>query len=615
MNKNRLFLSIYMIFILGINLSAQTRGELELVTPNNAVASTGKQWAVFIAIDQYREWGTLLYPVKDAHDVKKILQEYYVIDEIRELYNKDATIAAIRRLFIELQDQTGPNDSVFIFHAGHGFNEERSETSFWIPTDGGKAEDIYTQLNWLSHRQIRSFLRSLKARHVFLISDSCFSGDFLDTKRGAPETIINYPSAYDRKSRQAMSSGASEEVDDLSEFASRLKDVLMRTETPYITPDYLLSRIKEAQTTRQLNTIPILAVIPDSGHDLGGSFLFFRKNPKQTVQPILEQSMPVVNPVVNQEEVNKKEEQARNLADEIAWFKTISVIKDTVTYTRAMAAINGDTVGGTYTLTIGASFPVGSVVLVGTDGKPAKTVILKGTGSTYILSNNGNGSLFTLSGNKITLILDGNITLDGNYQKNSVVNVFGGTLIMKSGSTIRNARDSGVSIHNGQFNMDGGNISNNMHDGMGGGVWVVNKEGVFIMNGGTINGNKAEQGGGGVCVTWGEFIMNGGTISGNSVDRNWGGGGVCSYSHGSFTMYGGTITGNSVINADGGGVFVGSNGRFVKSGGTIDATNKARKGKVAFYLRSNNSSEKRDATAGPSVNISNIINGRSGGWE
>jgi formylglycine-generating enzyme required for sulfatase activity len=64
----------------------------------------------------------------------------------------------------------------------------------------------------------------------------------------------------------------------LSEFASRLKNTLLRTEAQYITPDYLLSQIKEAQTTRRLYTIPVLAVIPRSGHQLGGSFLFFRKN-------------------------------------------------------------------------------------------------------------------------------------------------------------------------------------------------------------------------------------------------------------------------------------------------------------------------------------------------
>jgi hypothetical protein len=278
------------------NVSAQQRGSqeagggaVEIVDARNVTAS-GKQWAVFIAIDNYKEWEPLLYPVKDAREIKDILVKNYVINETMELYNKDATAAAIRKLFIELQDKTGPNDSVFVFHAGHGINEGRTKTPAWIPYDGGA--DNLAQANWLSHLQIRSMLDSVNARHVFLISDSCFSGDLLDSARGAAAAVTNYPSAYDKVSRQAMSSGASEQVEDVSEFASRLKSTLLRTETPYITPDFLLTQIKEAQTARPLFTIPILAAIPRSGHQLGGSFLFFRKNPK------LQQPEPGPAPVV-----------------------------------------------------------------------------------------------------------------------------------------------------------------------------------------------------------------------------------------------------------------------------------------------------------------------------
>ena len=262
--------------------SDRVEGAVEIVDARRTISPSGKQWAVFIAIDEYREWAPLQYPVKDAQEIKNILLEHYYIDEgcVRTLYNREATGAAIRRLFVELQSETGPNDSVFVFHAGHGINEDRTRTPAWIPYDGG--EDIYTQANWISHLQIRSMLDSLRAKHVFLISDSCFSGDLLDAARGTPEAIINYPAAYDRVSRQAMSSGASEAVEDVSEFASRLKNTLLRTETPYLTPDFLLSQIKEVQTMRPLYTIPILAAIPRSGHQLGGSFLFFRKNPRQS---------------------------------------------------------------------------------------------------------------------------------------------------------------------------------------------------------------------------------------------------------------------------------------------------------------------------------------------
>jgi len=286
--RKQLVISLIFIGIV-FPLAAQNRGSdegggaVETVDARTNVTRRGKQWAVFIAIDEYREMSPLLYPVKDAKEIKNILLDHYYIDEIRELYNKEATGSAIRGLFVELQKKTEPNDSVFVFHAGHGITEEKTKTSAWIPYDGGK--NTLAQENWLSHAQIRSLLDSLNAKHVFLISDSCYSGDLLAAKRGAPETIVSYPAAYDKVSRQAMSSGASEEVADESEFASRLKNLLLRTETPYLTPLFLCSQIIEAQTAKQLSTIPILAVIPQSSHVVGGNFLFFRKNPA-VAQPV-----------------------------------------------------------------------------------------------------------------------------------------------------------------------------------------------------------------------------------------------------------------------------------------------------------------------------------------
>jgi len=295
MKKTYIFFLI--CFFTMFSVTAQSRGgELEKSQGSNAtVVTVGKQWAVFIAIDQYSEWDPLLYPVKDAREIKSILLENYYIDEVKELYNNDASAAAIRRLFIELQEKTGINDSVFVFHAGHGINEEKTSTSAWIPYDAGK--DIAEQKNWLSHKQLRSLLDSIKAKHIFLISDSCYSGDLLDARRGMSEIVIDYPAAYNALSRQAMSSGASEEVDDISEFASRLKSTLLRTETPYLTPDTLLSQIKDVQTARKLRTLPLLAVIPGSRHQLGGSFLFFRKNPNPDAQ--LPVARPSASPAAN----------------------------------------------------------------------------------------------------------------------------------------------------------------------------------------------------------------------------------------------------------------------------------------------------------------------------
>jgi hypothetical protein len=308
--KKRLVLTLLVLVGICWNVSAQRGSDspggeaVEIVDARRTVTALGKQWAVFIAIDEYREWGPLIYPVKDAQEIKNILLEHYYIDEgcVRELYNRDATRSAILSLFAELMDKTGPDDSVFVFHAGHGKKtDDRIRTNAWIPYDGG--EDISTQANWLSHITVRSMLDALRARHVFLISDSCFSGDLLYTPRGeSTETVVNYPAAYNGKSRQAMSSGASEGVDDFSEFASRLKNTLRNTGTPYLTPDFIYYQIRyvETETVRPLSTIPLLAAIPQSQHEPGGSFLFFRKNPSvpqpDPVQPPAGGTLPPLEP-------------------------------------------------------------------------------------------------------------------------------------------------------------------------------------------------------------------------------------------------------------------------------------------------------------------------------
>jgi len=312
-----------LVLFAGSGVFAQSRGveEYDKVAKTGAagaVTPRGKQWAVFIALDQYKEWKKLDYPVKDAKELKRILLEHYYIDEdcVRELYDKDATAEAVRGLFDELQRKTGINDSVFVFHAGHGIGGEETTTPAWIAYDG--VSNVLSKNGWLPHIEIRSRLDSLRAKHVFLISDSCYSGallqqtqqarggpsevsvsgELLQPTRGGPSGIpMDYPAAYNSKSRQAITSGAHETVADKSEFASRLKRLLQSgTQTPYITPLFLCSQIIAIQSKEKLLTEPVLGPIPQSGHIVGGNFLFFRKTAAVVQQPLPQETTqpPVV---------------------------------------------------------------------------------------------------------------------------------------------------------------------------------------------------------------------------------------------------------------------------------------------------------------------------------
>jgi len=131
----------------------------------------------------------------------------------------------------------------------------------------------------------------------------------------------------------------------------------------------------------------------------------------------------------------------------------------------------------------------------------------------------------------------------------------------------------GVYINAGNFEMYGGSIADNNSYSMGGGIFITSM-GSFTMNGGRISGNAVTGGtrGGGVSVYNGTFILNEGEISQNEA---YAGGGVA-VSRGSFTMNGGIIKGNTVASSagmpcNGGGVVTDAfgNGSFNMTGGII----------------------------------------------
>jgi hypothetical protein len=219
---------------------------------------------------------------------------------------------------------------------------------------------------------------------------------------------------------------------------------------------------------------------------------------------------------------------------------------------------------GNYLIILKKDIPIsgGDITLKGTDAD--KTIVICGDGQTCTITNeHDEADVFIVRGNN-TLVLDKDVTLDGGKKEAVAVKVDGGALVMNTGSKITNVGESGVWVENtGAFTMEGGEISGNTGNILGGGVVLYG--GTFMMKGGEISGNTAPYGGG-VFVAEGTFMMTGGTISGNTTTGV--GGGVHVNEAGTFTMTGGTISGNTAGNG-GGGVYVNNEGGFKKTGGTI----------------------------------------------
>ena len=264
------------------NLYAQDRG-LKVVAETNLGnrVNIGKQYALFIAIDAYREWTPLKKPVSDAKEIRDILKTDYYIDEVIELYNEQATRQNIIKTFTDLQNKLSVHDSLFIYYAGHGYLENGSGQGFWIPVDGGT--DITKQDNWLVNSQIRGYISRFKTIHVFLVSDSCFSGDLLIASRSAAPQIDNeyLRKAYTFTSRQVMTSGASEQVPDQSEFSAAFINTLRKNTDPLLCPSDIFPDLRRSVR----KTMPMFGPLADARHQDGAEFIFFRRQTSVAVTP------------------------------------------------------------------------------------------------------------------------------------------------------------------------------------------------------------------------------------------------------------------------------------------------------------------------------------------
>jgi hypothetical protein len=273
---------IFFSICIGFNIDAQSRG-LDVVAKSlgGDDFQIGKQYAVLIAVDRYKEWTSLRAPVADAKAIKTILESRYYIDEIVELYDEEASASGIRQLFGKLIDTVQSDDSVLIYYAGHGFTD-RFNTGFWIPSDGGK--DVQSQDRWIPNQQIRNFISQMKARSVAMFVDACFSGDLLNVSRGTPPTQDSsyYRNALRYTSRQVLTSGASEAVPDESEFSRQLRNFLENNTEPYIDPYSIYDRVRRGVT----KSLPLFGTVP--GHEQGGSLVLFLKSEEKILSPIQE---------------------------------------------------------------------------------------------------------------------------------------------------------------------------------------------------------------------------------------------------------------------------------------------------------------------------------------
>jgi hypothetical protein len=256
--------------------------------------------ALLIGNNDYEPWPDLKTAINDVERLAEVLQTSYGFAPADVRLLKNATRRQILSAFQELQQVAQPEDRVLIYYAGHGHLEESE--GYWVPVDGRLAADAVRENDWLSNRSILRELERVRARHKFLIADSCFSGSLLlENTRGlkpVPEDWSQAPDYLREKLRLrsviGLSSGGNEPVSDglprsegHSIFAYHLLAQLRANARPYLSATELGQRVRRYVANDTLSSLgslqtPLVQPIANQGHQ-GGEFFFVRS--EQRVEP------------------------------------------------------------------------------------------------------------------------------------------------------------------------------------------------------------------------------------------------------------------------------------------------------------------------------------------
>lgn len=168
----------------------------------------GDYYALIIGNNGYVSLPPLSTPVHDANALAGLLASRYGFNT-EVLVN--VTRAEIMRAFARYRRLLGTNDNLLIFYAGHGIVDDEAEEGYWLGVDA----TLDDESTWIANTAIATTLRAIKAKHVLVVSDSCYSGALT---RGISAARITDEVALARlashRARTALTSGANEPVRD-----------------------------------------------------------------------------------------------------------------------------------------------------------------------------------------------------------------------------------------------------------------------------------------------------------------------------------------------------------------------------------------------------------------
>ncbi|MGE3935490.1 MAG: caspase family protein [Rhodospirillaceae bacterium] len=241
----------------------------------------GSYHALVIGNSRYKELPKLNTTVADARVVSDLLRQKYGF-KVTTLIDADRyqTLSAINKYRETLTE----DDNLVIYYAGHGELDTVNQRGYWLPIDAEKSSNA----NWISATAITDILNVMTARHVLVVSDSCYSGILTRSvlSNMQPGQNLDAQAAWvaaivKKRSRTVLTSGGVAPVIDggggeHSVFARAFIDILSANDD--ILPAQKLHidvsrRVNYVTANLRVDQVPVYAPLPHAGHDLG-EFLF-----------------------------------------------------------------------------------------------------------------------------------------------------------------------------------------------------------------------------------------------------------------------------------------------------------------------------------------------------
>jgi uncharacterized caspase-like protein len=240
----------------------------------------GDFYALIIGNNDYKNIPKLESAIADAQAVGALLAKEYGF-RVKPLINanRNQILSALSGFRTSLSER----DSFLIYYAGHGVRDEDIQRGYWLPIDA----EANNPANWLSTTDVIDQVKGMRALHVLVVADSCFSGMLL--RRGTGFDRANGQSNPDRhalirrlatkRSRTVLTSGGLEPVLDSgggqhSVFTKAFLNTLHENQG-------IMEGTRLFQTLRELvvynaDQTPEYAPVEKAGHE-GGDFIFVRQ--------------------------------------------------------------------------------------------------------------------------------------------------------------------------------------------------------------------------------------------------------------------------------------------------------------------------------------------------